>query len=98
LPNGRTIPGGNVTIPGFCTLTVNVTAPSKGEFLNEVPVNALNTTGGNNTASPAVVILSVILAPRTATTAVPTLSEWGAIILVGLLGLVSIYYLRRQRP
>jgi hypothetical protein len=28
---------------------------------------------------------------------IPTLSEWGVIIFVGLVGLMSIYYLRRKR-
>jgi len=94
LPTGRTIPGGSVDIPGFCTLTVNVTASIGGSHLNTVPVGTLQTSGGNNTVSTAV-SLSVSTAP--AVTAVPTLNEWGMIIFMMLAGGVSIYYLRRQR-
>jgi len=90
LPTG-TIPGGSVAIPGFCTLTVNVTAPIAGNFLNTVPVGALQTTGGNNTVSPAVVILSVSTA-----TGVPTLSGWAMIMLIALLALVGFAAMRRQ--
>jgi hypothetical protein len=36
-------------------------------------------------------------APTASTTAVPTLSEWGVIIFMVLLGLMSVYYLRRQK-
>ena len=36
-------------------------------------------------------------APTAPTTAVPTLNEWGVIIFMLLVGLMSIYYLRRQK-
>ena len=91
LPTGRTIPGGSVTVPGFCTLTVNVTAPVAGNYLNTVPVNALQTDRGNNTAASAAVI-AVILAPSTA---IPTLSQWGLIMLAGLLTLVGFLTFRK---
>jgi hypothetical protein len=91
LPIGRTIPGGSVTAPGFCTLAVDVTAPVAGNYLNTVPVNALQTSGGNSTVSSAAVI-AVIL---TADTAIPTLSQWGLILLTGLLTLVGFLTLRK---
>jgi hypothetical protein len=31
------------------------------------------------------------------TTAIPTMNEWGMIILTVLLGAVSVYYLRRRK-
>jgi preprotein translocase subunit YajC len=40
---------------------------------------------------------TVTIAVPVAPTAVPTLSEWGMIIFMVLVGLMSIYYLRRQR-
>jgi uncharacterized repeat protein (TIGR01451 family) len=78
LPTGSTIPGGSVAIPGFCTLTVNVTAPIAGNYLNTVPVGALQVTLPgpilqSNTTSPAVEILTVSTAP--------TLS-WGVMIML----------------
>ncbi len=42
-------------------------------------------------------ITTRVVPPITPTTAVPTLSEWGMIIFMVLGGLMSIYYLRRQR-
>jgi hypothetical protein len=91
LPAGHTIPGGSIAIPGFCTLTVDVTAPSGGCFVNTVPVGALQTDGGSNTVSP-----TATLCTSTATS-VPTLNEWGVIIFMLLAGLGSIYYLRKYR-
>jgi hypothetical protein len=88
LPTG-TIPAGNSTAPGSCTLTVNVTAPTPGSFINTVPVSALQTSGGSNTNSPTVV-LSV-------GAGIPTLNAWGMIIFMVLVGLIYIYYLRRQK-
>jgi hypothetical protein len=40
---------------------------------------------------------SVVVAATPGPTAVPTLSEWGMIIFMMLVGLISIYYLRRQK-
>jgi hypothetical protein len=91
LPTGDTIPGGSVAIPGFCTLTVNVTASIAGSYLNTVPVGALQTSGGNNTVSPA-----VILSVTTATAVVPTLSQWGMMALMLLLLLGGVTAMRRR--
>ena len=79
----------------ICTLTVNVTAPVAGSILNTVGIGALQVRlpgqpPQSNTASPGVVILTV-------NEAVPTLNEWGVLIFMVLLGLISIYYLRRQK-
>ncbi len=56
LPVGRSIPGG---APGTCTVMVNVTAPDGGVFLNTLPVNALQTSNGNNVAA-AIATLTVV--------------------------------------
>ena len=45
---GGTIPANNV-----CTVTVNVKAPTGGTYTNTVPVGALSTSGGANTAAAA---------------------------------------------
>jgi len=92
LPTGRTIPGGSIAIPGFCTLTVDVTASAVGSFLNTLPADALTTNLGNSLAGPGVLLNAV--APATA---VPTLNEWGAMFFMVLAGLVSVYYLRKYR-
>ncbi|MDQ3011915.1 MAG: ice-binding family protein, partial [Acidobacteriota bacterium] len=62
LPMGRTIPGG---APGTCTVTVDVTAPLAGNYLNTLPAGALQTSNGNN-AAPAIATLTVVQPPPTA--------------------------------
>jgi hypothetical protein len=90
LPTGRTIPGGSVAVPGFCTLTVNVTAQFAGGYLNTVPAGALQTTGGNSAASSA-----ATLGVNTATD-IPTLSEWAMIALTLILALAA-FSVKRKR-
>ncbi|MGV8026555.1 MAG: sortase [Anaerolineaceae bacterium] len=70
LPAGRTIPDGSATAPGFCTLKVDVTASSKGDYLNTIPAAALKTGGGDN-ASPATALLSVAASPTPTPTPTP---------------------------
>lgn len=48
LPAGRSIPGGGILTPGFCTLTVDVTATAVGTYFNALGPGILQTTGGNN--------------------------------------------------
>ena len=43
-----TINNGAGTPPGGCVVTVDVTAPSNGDYLNNIPVGALQTTLGPN--------------------------------------------------
>ena len=57
LSSGSMIPGGSVAIPGFCTLTVNVTSSTVGSFVNTVPVGALKTSLGGNTVSSAATLI-----------------------------------------
>ena len=55
------VPGGTTSaIPanGSCTVTVNVTAPVAGSFINSLPAGALQTSLGNN-AAPAIATLTV---------------------------------------
>jgi len=35
--------------------------------------------------------------PEQVISAIPTMTEWGMVILIGLIGMASIYSLRRQR-
>jgi hypothetical protein len=91
---GGSIPGGTTATPGFCTVTVNVTTTTTGSFLNELGTGTLVTDQGSNEAGPSVV-LNAVVPPHP--TVVPTLNEWGVIIFIVFVGLMSIYYLRRQR-
>ncbi len=56
---GGMIPAG---APGTCTVTVNVTAPLAGNYLNTLPAGALQTSNGNN-AAPTSATLTVIPLP-----------------------------------
>jgi ice-binding like protein len=53
-----TLTGGTIPADGNCTVTVAVTAPDAGNFINSVPAGALITSNGNN-VSPAVATLTV---------------------------------------
>jgi hypothetical protein len=54
LPAGRSIPANN-----SCTVTVDVTAPLGGNYINTLLAGALQTSNGNN-AAPAAATLTVI--------------------------------------
>jgi uncharacterized repeat protein (TIGR01451 family) len=53
-----TLTGGAIPADGSCTVTVAVTAPTAGNYINSVPSGALKTGNGNN-VSPAVATLTV---------------------------------------
>ena len=84
LPAGSSIPPSSC-----CTVTVHVLAAADGTFVNTLPVNALQTTNGNNLTS-ADATLTVKPFP------VPMLSGWAMILLPALLGLVAFATMRRQ--
>jgi Ice-binding-like len=48
LDAGATIPAGTASVPGSCTVAVNVTAPTAGTSSNTLAVGALQTSNGNN--------------------------------------------------
>ena len=56
--SGGSIPAGVGTTPGTCTVTVDVTAPDEGFYLNTLVAGALKTSKGNN-AAPAIASLTV---------------------------------------
>jgi hypothetical protein len=60
--------GGTIPANGSCTITVAVTAPVAGAYINSVASGALKTSNGNNVA-PAVATLTVT--PVTTPTVVP---------------------------
>ena len=45
--------GGTISANNVCTITVNVKAPTGGLYSNTIPVGALSTSGGSNTAQAA---------------------------------------------
>ncbi len=52
-----TLTGGSIPADGSCTVTVNVTAPNAGTFINSLAAGALETSNGAN-AAPAVATLT----------------------------------------
>jgi uncharacterized repeat protein (TIGR01451 family) len=83
LPLTRSIP-----ISGCCTVTVDVIMTRLGVFVNTLPVNALQTTNGNNIV-PASATLTVDMR-------VPMLSGWAMVMLIALLALVGFATMRRE--
>ena len=71
-----------------CTIDITFTPTDTGQRMGDLTVNS------NATSSPDIVDLSgtgIPIAPRpSAATPIPTLSEWGMIILSSLLGLIII--------
>jgi len=65
---GVSITGGSIAANGACTITVNVTAPVAGTYVNSIAAGALHTSIGNS-VTPAVATLSV--SPVTTPTLVP---------------------------
>jgi uncharacterized repeat protein (TIGR01451 family) len=53
-----TLTGGSILGNSSCTVTVDVTAPAGGNFINSLAAGALQTSGGSN-AAPAVATLTV---------------------------------------
>jgi uncharacterized repeat protein (TIGR01451 family) len=53
-----TLVAGSIPANGSCAVTVQVTAPVAGSFINSLPAGALQTSNGNN-AAPAVATLTV---------------------------------------
>ena len=53
-----TLTGGSIPAAGSCTITVPITAPASGSFINSLPAGALKTNNGSN-AAPAVATLTV---------------------------------------
>ncbi|MDQ3773221.1 MAG: hypothetical protein M3461_02000 [Pseudomonadota bacterium] len=54
-----TLTGGSIPANDSCTVTVDVTAPSGGNYLNSLAAGALQTSNGSN-AAPAMATLTVI--------------------------------------
>jgi hypothetical protein len=100
LPATRTIPAGVGTTPGSCTVTVNVTAPGCGNFINTLAAGSLQTSNGNNAgaavATLAVTCAVVPLPPPPPAREIPTLSEWAMIGMVLMLAMMGFAAMRRR--
>ncbi len=77
---GGAIPAGIIGTPGTCTVTVDVTGPLAGAYVNTLAAGALQTSNGNN-AAPAVATLTLVAppaAPALAKTFIPVSITEGA--------------------
>jgi type VI secretion system secreted protein VgrG len=82
--NGATFAGTVVAQSGVhLGSSASLTGRALAAAAGDVTMAGNNTVGGGCSSA--------------STTSVPTLSEWGVIIFMVLLGLMSIYYLRRQK-
>jgi len=80
---------GTIEAGSICTISVDVTANTSGLFVNTTG-DLTYLIGNSGTASDT---LSVNQEPI----AVPTLSDWGKIIFIILIGFTSIVYLKKKR-
>lgn len=77
LPVGRSIPAG-----GSCTVTVRITAPSAGAYTLILIPGLLVTDGGSSLGDTGV---TLNVGPAPSPTSIPTMSEWGLVLLSMLL-------------
>jgi uncharacterized repeat protein (TIGR01451 family) len=85
---GTIAPSGSATI----TLTVQVNIGTTGSISNTASVSSAETDPDPDNNTSAACSTTV-----TAPVAVPALTDWGMLIFIILAGMISVYYLRRQR-
>jgi Ice-binding-like len=90
LPGGRTIPANS-----SCTISVNVTSSVVGNYVNTLPIGALQTSNGNNPA-PANATLNVIAFVPLVATAIPAIAPWMLGVLAAVLGVFGFVALRKR--
>jgi hypothetical protein len=78
--------GGSVQANATCTVFVNVTAATYGEFNNVT--SDLNSSRGSSSPASASLRVGVVSVPFT--------SDWGLIVLMVLLGTAGAYYHNRE--
>jgi hypothetical protein len=97
LPAGRTIP-----VNAACTVTLDVTSDTGGNYINTLLAGALVTSNGNSpgpavatlTVVPLVIVVPPVVPPGAAL--IPTLSGWAMLLLAALLALFGAAGMRRQ--
>ncbi|MFF9564802.1 hypothetical protein ACF1AJ_15765 [Leifsonia sp. NPDC014704] len=57
--SGGTIPAATATLPGSCTIEVQVTSDTAGTYVNTIPAGAVSTADGVGNAAPASATLGV---------------------------------------
>jgi len=62
-----TLTGGVIPARGSCTVTVNVTAAGIGSYVNLLPVSALQTNNGSNTAAASATLSVTLIVPPSLT-------------------------------
>lgn len=62
-PNSVTLSNGTVTPTAVCTISIDVTAPAAGDYLNEIPAGAISSTQGASNAKNVTSPLAVRLRP-----------------------------------
>ena len=92
--NSVTLSGGTIPANGSCTVSIDVTAATDGDYANAIPAGAVTTTnGGANAAASNTATLDVATAPATAQP-IPTLGEYALMVLAGMLALFAVAKLR----
>lgn len=63
LSSGAVIPSGSFSVPGSCTLQVDVTAAASGIYTNTIAAGGLQTTAGNNASAASAVLTVAAISP-----------------------------------
>ncbi len=87
-----TYTGGSVAALSTCTVQVDVTSAVAAVYVN-VSGDLTSSSGNSGPASDTLTVNPAAALP----TAVPTINEWGMIILMVLAGLGAVYFMRRKR-
>jgi uncharacterized repeat protein (TIGR01451 family) len=87
--SGATIPAG-----GSCTVSVDITATAPGSYINEIVAGAITSDNAPANTIGAASEPLVVSAAAASVAAVPTLGEWGLMLLAAALGLVALRAIR----
>jgi len=71
LAGGAVIPAGSIGTPGTCTVTVDVTVPLAGAYVNTVPPLALKTSNGTYDFAATATLTATAVAPTPTATLAP---------------------------
>jgi uncharacterized repeat protein (TIGR01451 family) len=86
--NSLSLSGGTIPANGSCTVAIDVTAATPGNYPNSIPSGAVTSdNAGSNTAGSTTATLTVGAAQGEAD--VPTASEWALIVMAMALALVG---------
>jgi len=89
--NSLSLTGGSLLGNSSCTVAIDVTAATDGSYVNDIPAGAVTSSAGSNTAATTA---TLNVGPATAAAGIPTLGEWGLMLMAAMLALVALKTMR----